>query len=120
MKKIFFISCALISALAVQADDEKAVQEVLIDNQVVAKEVTKITFEGDNAVLTFADNTQQTADMESVVINFSYNPTGIGRVNDNAVKDQKVYNLTGMHVKNTTDGLKKGVYVVDGKKKMIK
>jgi hypothetical protein len=102
------------------ADNKVTTQEVTIDNQTVEKVVTKIIFEGDNAVLTFADNSQQTADMESVSINFIYDTTGLRRVNSENSQEQKVYNLKGLQVSNSTAALKKGVYVVDGKKKIIK
>lgn len=119
MRKSLLLVCALSAGMTVWADD-KATQEVLIDGQTVTKNISKITFEGDNAVLTFADESRETVDMESVVINFAYTTLGVHRVEKAEVKEQKVYNLKGMHVKNTTAGLSKGVYVVDGKKVIVK
>lgn len=120
MKKILLLATAFFTAQAMLADNKVATQEVIVNNQTVAKDVTKITFEGDNAVITFADNTQQTADMESVSINFLYDTTGLRNVKSDDASQQKVYNLKGQLVNNNTKGLKKGVYVVDGKKIIIK
>lgn len=50
-------------------------------------------------------------------LNFGGELTGIDAVdNGEAVKTGKVYNLNGQYVGNSLEGLKKGVYVVNGKK----
>ena len=118
-KKILFLMCAILASLAMHADDV-VTQEVVIDNQTIAKKVSQITFEGDNVVLSFTDNTHQTADMESVVINFDYRTDGVDRITAPAVKGQKVFNLKGQQMKNKAEMQPKGIYVVDGKKVIIK
>lgn len=44
---------------------------LVINGEKVEKSVTKISFEGDNVVLHFADASTQTADMGGVIISFS-------------------------------------------------
>lgn len=97
-------------------------QTVIVDGTTINKSVTRLTFSGDDVVMTFADNTQQTADMSLVSISFSYSPaTAISnpeQSEENTVK--KVYNLNGQYVGNSTTGLPKGLYIVNGKKLVIK
>lgn len=96
-------------------------QTLTINGRTVDKVVTQITFEGDNAVLTYSDNSTQMEDMELVSLAFEYDATGISAVE---AKEQavtgKVYNLNGQMVGTTTAGLSKGVYIVDGKKMIVK
>lgn len=120
MQKLLLSLFAMMAVVTMQANDHVATQEVQIDGQTVAKEVRKITFNGDNAVLTFADQSSQEVDMESLLINFTYGTTAVSQVKSPVNGQQKVYNLKGQYVKNGVSGLKKGVYVVDGKKIIIK
>ncbi len=109
----------LLLSLHAMADNK---QTLTIDGNVVNKVVTQITFDGDNAVLTYSDNSTQSADMELVALAFEYGEgTGIAAV-ETAEKtvDGKVYNLNGQMVGTSTAGLSKGVYIVDGKKMIIK
>ncbi len=109
----------LLLSLHAVADNK---QTLTINGSTVDKVVTQITFEGDNAVLTYSDNSTQSADMELVSLAFEYDgSSGISAVE---AKEQavtgKVYNLNGQMVGTTTAGLSKGVYIVDGKKMIIK
>lgn len=108
------------TSLAARADNS---QTLTINGQTVNKVVTKITFNGDNVTLAYSDNSSQTEEMSLVAIDFSYTTTGISAVNkpDNENNiDAKVYNLNGQYVSDTTVGLPKGVYIVKGKKFIIK
>ena len=49
-------------------------------------------------------------------INFDGETTGINSIKTNATVNGKVYNLNGQYVGNSLNGLKKGIYVVNGKK----
>lgn len=98
-------------------------QTVTINGQTVDRTVKEITFNGDNVTLLFSDNsTTQTEDMSLVQLAFSYGPaTGINQLE--TVKEAlqgKVYNLNGQLVGTSTEGLAKGVYIVNGKKVIIK
>ena len=118
MRKLVLIALALVSMIAVQADD-KATQQVTVNGQTVAKNVKTITFDGDNAKLVFSDNSDMTADMESVAIHFTYNTSGISAPTKTTAKGEQVYNLKGQRVKNGTQSLSKGIYVIDGRKMVV-
>lgn len=49
-------------------------------------------------------------------INIDGETTGINSIETNATVNGKVYNLNGQYVGNSLNGLKKGIYVVNGKK----
>lgn len=97
-------------------------QTVVVDGATVNNSVTRLTFSGDNVVMTFADNTQQTADMSLVSIALEYTPTStaIDKVTEGTNTVKRVYNLNGQYVGNTTAGLAKGIYIVNGKKMVIR
>ncbi len=108
-------------AMFTQANAEST-QTVIVDGTTIGKNVTRLTFSGDDVVMTFADNSTQTTDMSLLTINFAYTETGINDVvkNDGAEGVKKVYNLNGQYMGNSTAGLPKGVYIVNGKKMIIK
>jgi hypothetical protein len=76
MKKLLFLFSA---ALLMLASPIKAVttQTLIINGEPVEKVVTKITFNGDLAVLTFSDATEISEDMGNVILRFSSAPTSI-------------------------------------------
>lgn len=118
MKKyLFLLACMLTTA--VYADNR---QTVKVDGQVIDKTITEITFEGDNVTLNYTDNTSDTMDMSLVSLSFVYGEsTGISQVEQlKEALQGKVYNLNGQLVGNSVEGLSKGVYIVNGKKVIIK
>ena len=118
MKKyLFLLACMLTTA--VYADNR---QTVKVDGLVIDKTITEITFEGDNVTLNYTDNTSDTMDMSLVSLSFVYSEsTGIGQVEQlKEALQGKVYNLNGQLVGNSVEGLSKGVYIVNGKKVIIK
>lgn len=119
MRKVLLLACSLLATLAAQADGGVR-QTVTIGGQTVAGTVTKITFDGDNAVLTFADNTTRTAAPEQVNISFIYDVTAIERVAASDVAKGPVYTLQGQYVGQDVTHLAKGVYIVEGKKFIVK
>ena len=66
-------------------------QALVINGETVEKVVTKITFNGDLAVLTFSDATEISEDMGNVILRFSSSPTSI--------KD-----ITAFQMKKAVDG----------------
>lgn len=59
--------------------------------------------------------------MSLVNIALTYTATGIENVEASEKKtDGRVYSISGQYVGNTVEGLSKGVYVVNGKKIVIK
>ena len=117
MKKTFLLS-AIMMLLATTATAQ-AKQTLTINGQTLSKSVSNITFDGDNVVLTFSDATQQTADMETVVLSFEYSPsTTIQNLSGN---DEEaivtIYDTQGRLITTTTAGeakttLRNGIYVL--------
>ena len=103
---------------AVYADNK---QTLKIDGQVIDKTITEITFDGDNVTLTYDDETTETQDMSLVKLSFAYITTGISNIEtSNKVLAGKVFNLNGQLVGTSTQNLSKGIYIVNGKKVIIK
>ena len=119
MKKVYLLFLAAMLSVATFADNK---QTVMIDGQVIDKTVTEITFDGDNVVLQYSDNTSDQADMSLVTLSFSYSTTtGISQVEGiKKALQGKVYNLQGQCVGSSLQGLSKGVYIINGKKVIIK
>lgn len=118
MKKAYLLLLAGMLSTAVFADSK---QTVKIDGQVIEKTISEITFDGDNVVLHYADNTSATEDMSLVTLSFSYTTTGISQVEGiKKALQGKVYNLQGQCVGSSLQGLSKGVYIINGKKVIIK
>lgn len=68
------------------------------------------TMKGLRAYFVFPTNTA------AAKLNFDGETTGINNIETNATVNGKVYNLNGQYVGNSLNGLKKGIYVVNGKK----
>jgi hypothetical protein len=118
MKKVyFFLLGALLSTVAM-ADNK---QTLTIDGAQVSKTVREITFDGDNVTLSYANGTDETQDMSLVKLSFAYITTGISNIEtSNKVLAGKVFNLNGQLVGTSTQNLSKGIYIVNGKKVIIK
>jgi hypothetical protein len=141
MKKILFLISAFMMMMAspIKAD---TTQTLIINGEVVEKVVTKITFEGDLAVLTFADETFISEDMGNVVMQFTASPTSIKNVEafqlNKAVGDNmeidglvegtqvQVFDATGKQVIVTNDptinvsSLKPGMYILKAGNQIVK
>lgn len=117
MKKTYLVLLACMLSTVAYADNK---QTVKIDGNVIDKVVTEITFEGDDVVLNYADNTSETKDMSLVA--FSYGgTTGINHVEKTTKTwNGKVYNLNGQLVGTSVERLSKGVYVINGQKLIVK
>ena len=114
MKKLFLLGMFCLS-VATMADD---VQKIDVSK------VSKITFEGDNVVITYNNGTATTtADMATVVLDFS-SATGIEErvvlLEKEGLEGKAVYNLNGQQVGNSAARLAKGVYIINGKKVIVK
>ena len=118
MKKAYLLLLAGMLSTAVFADSK---QTVKIDGQVIEKTISEITFDGDNVVLQYSDNTSDQPDMSLVTLSFTYQTTGISQVEGiKQALQGKVYNLQGQYVGSSLQGLSKGVYIINGKKVIIK
>ena len=118
MKKTYLVLLAGMLSTVAYADNK---QTVKIDGNVIDKVVTEITFEGDDVVLNYADNTSETKDMSLVTLSFSYSTTtGISQVEGiKQALQGKVYNLQGQCVGSSLQGLSKGVYIINGDRKSV-
>jgi len=120
MKRIYLFLFVGLLATHVMADNK---QTITVNGSTVDKTVKEITFDGDNVTLVYSDETTQTEDMSLVKLAFAYDgsTTGINQV-ETAKKalQGKVFNLNGQLVGTSTQGLSKGVYIVNGKKVIIK
>lgn len=76
----------------------------------LAKIKADTTMKGLRAYFVFPTNTT------AAKLNFDGETTGINNIETNATVNGKVYNLNGQYVGNSLNGLKKGIYVVNGKK----
>ena len=118
MKKAYLLLLTGMLSTAVFAGNK---QTVTIGGQVIEKTISEITFDGDNVVLHYADNSSDQADMSLVTLSFSYTTTGISQVEGiKKALQGKVYNLQGQCVGSSLQGLSKGVYIINGKKVIIK
>lgn len=141
MKKLLFLFSA---AMLMLASPIKAAttQTLIINGEPVEKVVTKITFNGDLAVLTFSDETELSEDMGNVILRFSSSPTSIkdittyqvnkvvgGELLINGLTDETtviIYDASGKDVITTNgsninvSGLKPGIYVLKAGNQIVK
>lgn len=120
MKRLSFVFLAVALVSSVVAENK---QTVWVGGQSVGKTVKQITFDGDNVLLTYTDESTQKEDMSLVRLSFVYgDATGISqaKVASPTILQGKVFNLNGQFVGTSTDGLGKGIYIVNGKKVIIK
>ena len=137
--RLIAIACLLTMGLSMQAQN---VQTLTINGEKVEKLVARITFEGDNVVLTFTDQTTQTADMTSVILSFTpQDLTAIGTIQRPVEKTLSidglepgteviVYNTEGKEMLSArasevqtilkTKSLKKGIYLMKAGNQVVK
>lgn len=106
---------------AADGDDKGgATQELTVDGQTVARIVSEIRLDGNNAILQFTDGGTMEVDMQTVSISLSYNDaTGIPTLRLEGADGTRVYDLQGRRVSERqleSKSLPDGVYIVDGKK----
>lgn len=107
------LSCCIANA--------QTIERVTVDSALVEKFVTAITVSGDSATLAFSDGTTMTADIGEVNIKLSYEGTlGIDKIKAGAEVRKGVYTLDGKFVGDSPKGLRRGAYIVNGKKVIIK
>lgn len=122
MKRKTFLCMFLMALLSGGTMYAETEQTVIINGTEIDKFVSNLTFNGNNVTLQFDDNTSQTEDMSKVSISLSYeNTTGITNITsmDNSGMS-KVYNLNGQYMGKDANALNKGVYIINGKKTVIK
>jgi len=101
----------------------KGEQTITINGLTIGKSAKKITFSGEKAMIVYADGSKQTENMGLIQFSFTYSTNGgIKKIETTGQKlvDTRVYNLNGQYVGTTLNGLSKGVYIVNGKKVVVK
>lgn len=120
-RKLCLLAFVVMLAVAAWADNK---QTVIVNGTTQSQAVKRITFNGDEIVLVFADNTQKTVEMTAVKIDFVYDNVENSvfyQMETPKVKEQTgVYNLNGQSVSGTREKLPKGIYIVDGRKGVVK
>ena len=118
MKKLLLLCMLLMSGMNMMADDKQKLD---------AATISEITFDGDNVIILFTDGTSQTFDMgdteKPITIDFS-NVLGMDErlkmTQALGLEGQQVYDLKGRKAGKSAAALKKGIYVIKGKKVIIK
>ena len=101
----------------------KGEQTITINGLTIGKSAKKITFSGEKAMIVYADGSKQTENMGLIQLSFTYSTNGgIKKIEtaEQKLVDTRVYNLNGQYVGTTLNGLSKGVYIVNGKKMIVK
>lgn len=120
-RKFCLLAFMVMLAVTTWADNK---QTVTVNGTKQSQAVKCITFNGDEIVLVFVDNTQQTVEMTAVKIDFVYDNVENSvfyQMETQKVKEQTgIYNLNGQSVGGTREKLPKGIYIVDGRKEVVK
>lgn len=121
MKKLTLTIVSLM-VLCMQAVADNG-QTITIGGSIIEKYAQRLTFDGNNVTITFEDGSEETADMTTVSIDLTYgsDASGISSITtEDNNNNGKVYSISGQYVGNSTEGLPKGLFIVNGKKVVIK
>ena len=121
-KALFAFLLAVLSGGFAYADTE---QTVYVNGSPISGFVTELTFSGDDVLMQLDGAAPMTEDMSLVSIDLAYSnddtPAGITEVGAEGTDVVKrVYTLSGQYVGTSTEGLPAGLYIVNGKKQVIK
>ena len=122
MKQLRLILVIILSACWV-GSWAKGEQTITINGLTIGKSAKKITFSGEKAMIVYADGSKQIENMGLIQLSFTYSTNGgIKKIEtaEQKLVDTRVYNLNGQYVGTTLNGLSKGVYIVNGKKMIVK
>ncbi|MBO4564978.1 MAG: T9SS type A sorting domain-containing protein [Bacteroidaceae bacterium] len=111
MKKLFYLFSVIMLILVTPAKAETT-PTLIINGETVEKVVTKISFEGDLAVLTFADTSVSSEDMENVILRFSDCATSIKDINAFQLKQAVDGSL---NIKGLAEGTQVQIFDASGK-----
>lgn len=138
-KRILFLLACLLTSVGLFADNS---QTLTINGEVVEKTVVKMTFDGDQVVLHFPDQTTETVAMSAVVLSFEWtSDTGVYSLKHDAGDELNIeglapgtvvtlYDAAGHRLMTTTaaeasaqlsaKGLKTGVYLLKAGHHVVK
>ena len=98
-------------------------QTVTVNGEAIDGFITELTFNGDQVTMKFEDGSTQTDDMSlvSIALTYSETSTGITEIyTDDQSTVKRVYTISGQYVGTSTEGLPQGIYIVNGKKTIVK
>lgn len=120
MKTLRFLLAASLSATALCAAADSKVT-TLVDGTEIPKELTRLSFDGDIVILTFADDSDRREEMKSVVVRLDHQASSsIGDIIADPEKPSGVYDLQGRYLGKKADNLNTGFYIINGKKVYVK
>lgn len=114
-----FLMLGLSGGVAV-ADTE---QTVTVNGEAINGFITELTFNGDQVTMKFEDGSTRIEDMSlvSIALTYSETSTGITEIEtDDQSTVKRVYTISGQYVGTSTKGLPQGIYIVNGKKTIVK
>ncbi len=98
-------------------------QTVTVNGEAIDGFITELTFNGDQVTMKFEDGSTRIEDMSLVSIALTYSDTSTG-ITEIETDDQstvkRVYTISGQYVGTSTEGLPQGIYIVNGKKTIVK
>lgn len=118
MRKMLLMAMLAVSTMAF-ADDYQYLTMGYnsIEKSILLETIQKITFENGNVVVATSNGNETFPQSQMEKMYFSTEPTAIKSVSTEKEKtDNTVYDLSGRRVMNP----QKGIYIVDGKKVVIK
>lgn len=117
LKKI--VLATLLSALVLPAWSN-AKTEITVGGSVQMRELVSMEFDGDNVVLTYTDGQIQKVDMSTVSVKFLYDETALENITIDGVGSGLIYNLNGQCMGTNQEDLPHGIYIINGKKVVIR
>lgn len=117
LKKI--VLATLLSALVLPAWSN-AKTEITVGGSVQMRELLSMEFDGDNVVLTYTDGQIQKVDMSTVSVKFLYDETALENITIDGVGSGLIYNLNGQCMGTNQEDLPHGIYIINGKKVVIR
>ena len=131
MKRKILMMCLATCSLLALGDNKPT---LTVDGTTIDRDLVRITFDNDLTILEFDDGDTWEVDMASVAVSFAYDedetPTGIAdegfrMKNEEGTTDSSssVFDLQGRRLSTLTaqpSHLKKGIYIQNGKKVIIK
>lgn len=126
MKKIFSLATVLMLGLSAFADDFNLYYDSAEEKNNKIETVSnmqKIVFENGNVVIMLKDGTSTSLPTEGMTRLFFSTETAVGieEVEETTASQKgEVYDLTGRKLNIDVNELPKGIYIIDGKKVLIK
>lgn len=117
LKKI--VLATLLSAWVLPAWSN-AKTEITVSGSVQMRELVSMEFDGDNVVLTYTYGQIQKVDMSTVSVRFLYDQTALENITVDGVGSALIYNLNGQCMRTNQEDLPHGIYIINGKKVVIR